>query len=343
MRTRKFLGGVALAAATVLALAGCAGGGTPAATDGGTAGGATDGAPASGESYKIGISQLVQHPALDAATEGFQRAFEEAGIDVEFDVQNANGEQSTAVTIAQTFASDADIDLVLAVATPAAQAAATAITDRPVLFTAVTDPVAAELVESNEAPGGNITGTTDMQPVADQIALIKEIDPEASTVGIIYASGEVNSQIQVDLAQEAADGLGIELKTATVTTVNDIPDALASLGDVDALYVPTDNMLVSGIDALMQFAESNQLLVVTGDSGPVEESGAVATLGLDYEKLGFQTGEMAVKVLTEGADPATMAVEAQTEFNLIVNKSGAEALGVEIPQAVLDKAATVIE
>ncbi|NLT26844.1 MAG: ABC transporter substrate-binding protein, partial [Microbacteriaceae bacterium] len=288
MRTRKFLGGVALAAATVLALAGCAGNGTPAATDG--ADGGSTGGDATGESYRIGISQLVQHPALDGATAGFQRAFEEAGIDVEFDVQNANGEQSTAVTIAQTFASDSSIDLVLAVATPAAQAAATAITDRPVLFTAVTDPVAAELVESNEAPGGNITGTTDMQPVADQIALIKEIDPEASTVGIVYASGEVNSQIQVDLAQEAADELGLELKTATVTTVNDIPDALGSLGDIDALYVPTDNMLVSGIDALMQFAETNQLLVVTGDSGPVEESGAVATLGLNYEELGYQTG-----------------------------------------------------
>ncbi len=153
----------------------------------------------------------------------------------------------------------------------------------------------------------------------------------------------MNSQIQVDLAQEAADELGLELKTATVTTVNDIPDALGSLGDIDALYVPTDNMLVSGIDALMQFAETNQLLVVTGDSGPVEESGAVATLGLNYEELGYQTGQMAIKVLTEGADPATMAVEAQTEFNLIVNKSGAEALGVELPQAVLDKAETVIE
>ena len=284
----------------------------------------------------------MQHPALDAATAGFQRAFEEAGVDVEFDVQNANGEQGTAVTIADTFAGDSSLDLILAVATPAAQAVATKVTDRPVLFTAVTDPVAADLVASMDAPGGNITGTTDIQPVADQVALIKEIKPDAQSFGIVYASGEVNSQVQVDLAKKAADELGLELKTATVTTVNDIPDALGSLGDVDALYVPTDNMVVSGIDALMQFAESKQLLVVTGDSGPVEESGAVATLGLNYEELGYQTGQMAIKIL-EGADPATMPVEAQTEFNLIVNKAGAQALGVEIPQAVLDKAATVIE
>ena len=338
MRTRKLFGDIALAAAAALALTGCAGGGTPASTDAGSTGGA-----AAGESFKIGISQLVQHPALDAATAGFQKAFEDAGLEVEFDVQNANGEQGTAVTIADTFAGDSSLDLILAVATPAAQAVATKITDRPVLFTAVTDPVAADLVASMDAPGGNITGTTDMQPVADQVALIKEIKPDAASFGVVYASGEVNSQIQVDLAQKAADELGLTMKTATVTTVNDIPDALASLGDVDALYVPTDNMLVSGIDALMQFAESNKLLVITGDAGPVEESGAVATLGLDYEKLGYQTGQMAVKILTEGADPATMAVEAQSDFNLIVNKSGAAALGVEIPQAVLDKAETVIE
>ncbi|NNV09665.1 sugar ABC transporter substrate-binding protein, partial [Geobacillus sp. MMMUD3] len=159
------------------------------------------------------ISQLVQHPALDAATSGFKKSFEDAGVEVDWDEQNANGEQANATSIAQNFASS-DLDLVLAVATPAAQAAAQAITDKPVLFTAVTDPVEAGLVQSNEAPGGNVTGTSDLNPVADQLQLVKDVKPDAKTVGIVYSSGEVNSQVQVDLAKEAAKGMGLEIKEA---------------------------------------------------------------------------------------------------------------------------------
>lgn len=335
-RTSKFLGGIALAAVASLTLAGCAGGGSPATSEGETS------AAGTGESYKIGISQLVQHPALDAAAAGFQQAFEDAGIEVEWDVQNANGEQATAVTIASTFASDADMDLVLAIATPAAQAAAQAIPDKPVLFTAVTDPVSAELVAANDAPGGNVTGTNDMNPVADQIKLIQEIVPEVSSIGVVYSSGEVNSQIQVDIAKETADELGIEIKEATVTAVNELPTAMQSLGDVDAIYVPTDNMVVSGFETVVQHAEQNQIALFAGDTATVER-GAIGTLGLNYEKLGQQTGEMAVKILTEGADPATMAVESQTEFELFVSPAAAAAQGVELPQAVLDRADTVIE
>ncbi|WP_235988564.1 ABC transporter substrate-binding protein [Gulosibacter sediminis] len=316
-----------------LALSACSNGGGDAAS--------TDGA-ASGDSFKVGVIQLVQHPALDAATAGFEQAFTDAGIDVEFDVQVANGEQSTAATIAAGFAGDPDIDLVLAVATPAAQSAATAITNVPVLFTAVTDPVAADLVASAEEPGGNVTGTTDLNPVADQIDLITQLDPSVESVGIVYSSGEVNSQVQVDLAQEKADELGLELKTATVTNVGEVPTALDSLGDVDSIYVPTDNTVVSGIDTVLTYAADKQVPVVSGDTGPVE-SGAVATLGLDYTKLGVQTGEMAIRILQDGEDPATMAVEEQTEFDLVVNPAGAEAVGLEIPQEMLDEAATVVE
>ncbi|WP_282851403.1 ABC transporter substrate-binding protein [Gulosibacter sediminis] len=316
-----------------LALSACSNGGGDAAS--------TDGA-ASGDSFKVGVIQLVQHPALDAATAGFEQAFTDAGIDVEFDVQVANGEQSTAATIAAGFAGDQDIDLVLAVATPAAQSAATAITNVPVLFTAVTDPVAADLVASAEEPGGNVTGTTDLNPVADQIDLITQLDPSVESVGIVYSSGEVNSQVQVDLAQERADELGLELKTATVTNVGEVPTALDSLGDVDSIYVPTDNTVVSGIDTVLTYTADKQVPVVSGDTGPVE-SGAVATLGLDYTKLGVQTGEMAIRILQDGEDPATMAVEEQTEFDLVVNPAGAEAVGLEIPQEMLDEAATVVE
>lgn len=321
---RRLLTGIALAAAGALALAGCSNGGS----DSGD-----------GATYKIGISQLVQHPALDAATAGFQKAFDDAGVDVDFDVQNANGEQSTAVTIAQTFASQ-DLDLVLAVATPAAQALAQSITDKPVLFTAVTDAVAAELVDSNEAPGGNITGTSDMAPIEEQLKLLQEIVPDAKKVGIVYASGEVNSQVQVDAAEKAAPGLGLEIVSTTVTTANDIQQATEALGDVDAIYVPTDNMVVSGISSLVQVAEAKQIPVIGAESGTVE-GGAVATLGIDYEKLGYQTGEMALKILQDGADPATMPVEVSKTFTYVVNPGAAERMGVTIPKEILDQAETV--
>lgn len=324
----KLLAGLALAAAGALALTGCTDGGT------GDAGG-TDGAT----SYSIGINQLAPHPALDAATEGFQAAFEDAGIDVDFDVQNANGEQATALTIAQGFASSG-VDLVLAVATPAAQATAQAVTDKPVLFTAVTDAVAAELVDSNEAPGGNVTGTSDMAPIDEQLKLLKELVPDAEKVGIVYASGEVNSQVQVDAVEEAAPGLGLEIVTKTVTTANDIQAAAEALGDVDAIYVPTDNMVVNGISSLIQVAETKQIPVIGAESGTVE-GGAVATLGIDYFELGYQTGEMAIKILTGGADPATMPVEVSKEFTYVVNPAAAERMGVTIPAEILDKAEVV--
>ena len=323
---RQLLTGIALAAAGALALAGCSNGG-----------GSTEGGNAA--TYKIGINQLVQHPALDAATAGFQKAFDDAGVDVEFDVQNANGEQATAVTIAQTFASQ-DLDLVLAVATPAAQAVAQAITDKPVLFTAVTDAVAAELVDSNEKPGGNLTGTSDMAPIDEQLKLLQQIVPDAKKVGIVYASGEVNSEVQVEAAEKAAPELGLEIVSTTVTTANDIQQATEALGDVDAIYVPTDNMVVSGIASLVQVAEAKQIPVIGAESGTVE-GGAVATLGIDYEQLGYQTGEMALKILQDGGDPATMPVEVSKTFTYVVNPGAAERMSVTIPKEILDQAETV--
>ncbi|MBB1013200.1 putative ABC transport system substrate-binding protein [Dietzia kunjamensis] len=313
-----------LVATSALVLAGCSGGGENDAAGGG------------GESYRIGINQLVQHPALDSATAGFKEAFSEAGVEVEFDEQNANGEQGTALTIAQQFASD-DLDLALAVATPAAQAMAQNITDVPLLFTAVTDPVSAELVDSMEEPGANVTGTSDAAPIEKQLELLKEIVPDAERIGIVYASGEVNSQVQVDQAREAAGPLGLEIETQTVTTVNEIQQAVEALGDVDAIYVPTDNMVVSGIASLVQVAESKQIPVIAAESGTVE-GGAVATLGIDYTELGRQTGEMALRILRDGEDPATMPVETATEFTYVVNEDAAERQGVTIPEDILAEA-----
>ncbi|MEH6821193.1 MAG: ABC transporter substrate-binding protein [Dietzia psychralcaliphila] len=313
-----------LVATSALVLAGCTGGSDDDAADG------------VAESYSIGINQLVQHPALDAATAGFKEAFSDAGVEVEFNEQNANGEQATALTIAQQFAAD-DLDLTLAVATPAAQAMAQNIINIPLLFTAVTDPVSAELVDSMEAPGANVTGTSDAAPIDEQLELLKEIVPGAERVGIVYASGEVNSQVQVDQAEEAAGPLDLEIVTQTVTTVNEIQQAVEALGDVDAIYVPTDNMVVSGIASLVQVAETKQIPVIAAEEGTVE-GGAVATLGIDYTELGRQTGEMALRILRDGEDPATMPVETATEFTYVVNEAAAERQGVTIPEDVLAEA-----
>ncbi len=319
-----------VAAAALVSLAACS------SSDGGSAGeGGSDQA-------KIGVLQFVQHPALDAATEGFKEAIADAGIEAEYDDQNAQGEVANTNTIATTFASGGDLDLVFTVATPAAQAAAQSIMDIPVLFTAVTDAEEAGLVSSNDAPGANVTGTSDLNPVADQLELLTEIAPDAESVGIVYSSGEVNSEVQVELAKEAAADLGITIEEATVSNSAEVQQAAQSLGDVDAIYVPTDNTVVSGIAALIQVAEQAQIPVVSGDAGPVE-NGAIATIGIDYTKLGYQTGEMAAKILQDGADPAEMPVETSNEVELIVNPAAAERMGVELPASVTDRADRVIE
>lgn len=329
-RIKKLATLVAVTAAATLSLTAC-----------GDSGSDPDSASSAdgGESYHIGINQLVQHPALDAATEGFKSAFEDAGVEVEWDEQNANGEQATALTIAQQFASS-DLDLALAVATPAAQATVQNLTDVPVLFTAVTDPVEADLVDSLEKPGDNVTCTSDAAPFEQQLDLLTQIVPETKSIGIVYASGEVNSQVQVDAMTEAAKEKGIEVVTQTVTNVTEIPQAAEAIGDVDAFYVPTDNMVVSGLSSLIQVAEEKKIPVIGAEEGTVE-GGAVATIGIDYEELGRQTGEMALRILQEDADPAEMPVETASEFTYVVNEEAAKAQGVTIPQEILDEAETV--
>lgn len=323
------------ATGTVLAgsmlLAACGGG---ADTEQGTPGGTGDGAAQ--DSYSIGITQIVAHPSLDATAEGFKEALADADLDVAYDEQNAQSDQATAVSIANTFAG-ADHDLVLAIATPTAQAASQAITDVPVLFTAVTDPVAAELVESLEAPGGNVTGTTDLNPVDRQVQLAKQLNPDAQTLGIIYSSGEVNSEIQVRMAKEAAEAEGLQVTEAAVSNSAEVQQGAQSLADVDVIYVPTDNVVVSALESVIQVGESNQIPVIAGEGDSVER-GAVITYGLNYHTLGYQTGEMAVRILTEGGDPASMPVETQEELELVVNEEAAERMGVTIPQELLDEA-----
>lgn len=330
---RKLLTVAALAAAAALGLSAC----SPAASGDTSAGGS--------DMITVGIGQFVQAPPLDAATKGFKQAFIDAGYvegeTVKFDVKNANAEVATSTTIAQTFATQG-VDLVLGVATPMAQAAMQNITDVPVLFTAVTDPVAADLVDSNEAPGSNVTGTSDLTPVADQIDLITEIRPETKKIGVVYSSGEVNSQVLVELAREAAKAHGIEIVEATVTNAGELKQATEALGDVDAIYTPSDNLVISGIGAIVGVAEERGILVVGADAAHVE-GGAVATIGIDYEKLGHQTGEMAVRILKDGADPATMAVETSNALQLVINPESAKRIGIELPADLVERADSTVE
>ncbi|GAA1137814.1 ABC transporter substrate-binding protein [Nesterenkonia lutea] len=321
----------AAVAATALMLTACGGDTESEETGGETA--------EEGGSYSIGITQIVSHPSLDEARDGFKAAFEDAGIEVEWDEQNAQGEQATASNIAGTFASS-DMDLVHAIATPTAQAAAQAITDKPIVFSAVTDPEEAGLVDSWEEPGANITGASDLNPVMEQFELLQEIAPDAETVGIVYSSGEANSQVQVDLAQEAADELGLEIQEATISNSSEVQQGVESL-DVDAIYVPTDNAVVSALESVLQYGQQNSIPVIAAEGDSVIR-GSVATYGINYENLGRQAGEMAIRILEDGEDPASMAVETQETLELIVNPEAAEAMGVELDQELLDRADTVV-
>jgi putative ABC transport system substrate-binding protein len=295
---------------------------------------------------KIGVVQIVEHPALDAAREGFIAQMAKNGYEkdknVVYDLKNAQGEMNTAIQIAQQFKGD-NVDLILAIATPTAQAALQTTKDIPILFTAVTDPVAANLVQSMEKPGGNVTGTTDMNPVEEQLALVKELKPDAKTVGIIYNSGEVNSKVQVDLAKSVAGKLGLAIHEATITSPTEVKQAAESMvGKVDAIYVPTDNMVVSSVSAVLTVAEAQKIPVIGAEENTVK-SGAIATFGIDYGKLGEQTADMAVKILKGEAKPADMPVEKQADMKLVVNTKAAEKMGVTLPKSLLDRAAEVID
>ncbi|TFD22414.1 ABC transporter substrate-binding protein [Cryobacterium sp. TMS1-13-1] len=331
MKHTKSLSALALVAAGALALSGCAASEPAAST--------------ADDMITIGISQIVQHQALDDAREGFKQAFADAGYvegtDIAFDEQNAQGEQATASTIAAKFAAD-KVDLVLAIATPTAQAAAQTIIDIPVLFTAVTEPEEAGLVESWEKPGSNITGTSDLNPVKEQLELIQEILPDAQSVGIIYSSGEVNSDVQVELAKEAAKDLGLSIKEATVTNSSEVAQATESLGDVDAIYIPTDNRVTEGLEAVIQYSEANQIPLFGAENGQVER-GAIATYGISYTDLGYQTGQMAIRILEDGEDPADMPVETLDTIEFILNPAAAERMGVTLTEELIAKADRIIE
>ena len=290
--------------------------------------------------FRIGVNQLVSHAALDASYQGFVDALAEAGyVDGEkitIDFQNAQGDQSIANTIATKLVNDNN-DLILAIATPSAQAMANATKDIPILITAVTDPEGSGLVETNAAPGGNLSGTSDLTPVNVQIELITKLVPNAKKIAILYCSSETNSKIQADLALEAAEEFGLEAIEATVSNSNEIQQVVQSLvGKVDAIYAPTDNIIAAGMPTVAMIANQNGIPVICGEEGMVDKGG-LATFGINYYKLGRLTGEQAVKIIEGTATTKDMPIAYLPfeEFALTINDEVATQLGIVIPEDLL--------
>ena len=290
---------------------------------------------------KVGIVQLVEHSALDAANKGFVDGMAANGYkeneNVTYDRQNAQADQSNLQNIAQRFVSG-KVDLICAIATPAAQTMANATKDIPIVGTAITDYAEAKLVASNKEPKGNITGTTDMNPIKEQVDLMLKIMPQTKNVGVVYSSSEVNSQLQVKILKEVLAAKNINVVEATVSNVNDIQQAAQSLvGKVDAVYAPTDNVIASAMPTLVAITDEAKIPVFCGEGGMVK-AGGLATVGIDYYKLGLQTGAMAARILSGKEKPATMAIESQKEMQTIVNEEAAKKLGITIPADVLKAA-----
>jgi len=321
---KRFLAAV-VAVTTALALTACVSSSTNTTTDDKSAESTDD------TTYKIGVLQLTQHAALDKANEGFIAALDESGIKYEVDQQNASGEQSACQTIAEKLVNDGN-DLIYAIATPAAQAVAGVTSEIPIVLSAVTDPAESGLVASNDAPGGNVTGTSDLTPVKEQIELLKQILPDAKTVGILFCSSESNSEIQAAMAREACEANGLEHIDFTVSSSNEIQTVVESMvGKVDVIYAPTDNTIAAGMPTVSMIATDNGLPIICGEQGMVD-AGGLATYGIDYYQLGYMAGQMAVEILRDGADPATMPIGylSADQCELSVNDETAAALGIDV-------------
>lgn len=283
------------------------------------------------ETINIGILQLMDHESLNASREGFLDVLEEAGYmdgqNIHVDYQNAQGDQSNLQTMSERLSGDSD--LILAIATPSAVSLANTNQETPILFTAITDPVDADLVDSLEVPGSNLTGTTDAGPIEEQVNLLLSLIPEGGKIGIIYNSSEPNSVIQGDQATAVIEETGSSVVLKTVSSTNEVLQAVESLaGEVQGIYIPTDNTLASTMATVADVAKANKIPVVTAFSENDTVSG-LATYGIDYYELGRQTGEMALEILENGADPATMPVESSNNLKLIVNEEMAKKIGID--------------
>jgi len=285
--------------------------------------------------FTIGVINLMEHMALDAAFRGFVSALEARGFvdgdNITIHYANALGDQSTLSTIADQHV-NRNADLILSITTPATQTMAGRTNTIPILGTAVTSYVVAGIIDSNERPGGNVSGTSDMNPVAAQIDLVVEMVPDAQTIGLIYNSGEANSVLQVQIAKERIEELGLQWEEVTVVTPADVMTAMQSLvGRVDAVYVPADNVMASSMPAVHSVAIDAGIPVVAGERNMVM-AGALATMGIDYYELGYATGIMAIDVLVNGMNPGDMPIQfAPDVYSITINGLVAEEIGFTIP------------
>lgn len=287
------------------------------------------------DTYHIGVLQLTQHAALDAANEGFIAALDASGIKYEVDQQNASGDQTTCVTVAEKFVND-KVDLVYTIATPAAQAVAGATSEIPVVGSAITDYVEAGLAASNEAPGSNVTGSSDMNPIDAQLELLMKLVPDAKTIGVFYSADEDNSVLQAGLFTEAAEAKDLTVERFTISNSNEIQTVVQSMeGKIDACWIPTDNKLAAGMATVAMVASEIKLPTICGEANMVD-AGGLATYGLDYYELGYLAGEMAVDILVNGKNPADMPIQflPTEKCELAVNEETAAEIGVDL--SVLD-------
>lgn len=298
------------------------------------------------EKVRLGITQIVEHPSLDAAREGFLQALTDKGYiegeNLEVDLQIAQGDPGVNATIAQQFATG-DYDFILAIATGSAQAVVTQVRDAgkdtPIFFTAITDPVDAGLIDSFESPGANVTGTSDTHPdaISNTMKAIKELFPDAKKVGMIYNAGEDNSVANVKKANEAMGPLGLEPVEKSATDANGVTSAAQALvGEADVMYIPKDNLVVSNLEAVGIVAHENSIPMLVGEGDSVERAGGgFLGYGFKYFDLGYQTAEMAIKVIEDGVSPADIPTERPSSLGLYVNYENAKAQGMDNLQELI--------
>ena len=331
MKSKKLMKGVAIATIAAMSmgmLAGCGGGKEEA------------------KEYKVGVVQLVQHGSLDEANAGMIAGLADNGFvegeNLVVKQENAQNDQSNLQSIAQSFIAD-EVDLILAIATPAAQVMAANTEEIPIVGTAITSFEGAGLVESDEAPGYNVTGTNDMNPVEEQVNLLLQLKPDAKVIGTIYTAAEVNSQIQVDLLDKVAAAKGLTVEKRTIQNVNDIQQAAQSLvGVADALWLPTDNNVASAMPNVVGVTDPAGIITITGEES-MTVAGGTATYSFSYYDIGYNAGVMAAQILKGEADPATLPVQSPKAEDLtaIINTDAVELLGLEVPQDLMDSAKKV--
>jgi len=291
--------------------------------------------------FKVGVITIVSHPALEADQKGFEKALQDAGLQVEYDYQNAQGEMSNAQAIAQKFAAD-KVDLVHAIATPTAQAACKVIKDIPVVYSSVTDPVDAGLVKTMDAAGGNVTGVSDAWPIQRQIDLYTQIVPKAKKWGTIYNAGDANSVQSINWTRTAVKKHGMELIEVTISNSAEVYTAAQSLvGRVDAIYITSDNMVASALGSVTKVCNANRIPFFVGNTDQVP-LGAIAALGFNYFEVGYTAGKKAAMVL-KGKSPG--AIPSGLAENLVLHLSvkNAKKQGVKIEQSIINRADKLIK